>query len=221
MMKGAGSLSTAELLAILLRAGTGGVNVIDVARGMLADADGSLVALSERSVDKFCNTLGVGPAKGVTLAACFELARRMQMEKEGGSPVYVRNASDAFRAVRGLFGAIGDHEECWCVFVRRNNRVISSLRISEGGETFTELNIKKIVRFALDCGATAVVLSHNHPSGNPRPSSADIMRTEQLRKALETFDLSLLDHIVIAEGCFYSFCEEEVIPAELNIFAHK
>ena len=207
MSQGPAHLSDAELLAILMHTGTPRHNVIDMARALMREADFSLTTLSEMSLERMCSVDGIGIAKAATISSAVELGRRLAVQLSLDRKKQICCSADAAAILTGLF-TTDVREECWCLFVKRNRRLLGSLRISEGGETLTEINIRKIVRKALDLGASAVILSHNHPSGNPRPSTADIKQTEKLRKALQTFELSLMDHIILSENGWYSFSDE-------------
>ena len=206
LKSGAQNLSGAQLLAILLRTGSRSKNVLDVARDLLYSAEGSLNILSEKSLEKMCEVKGIGMDKAVTVAAAFELGRRLNCERDDGK-VMITCASKAIRVLRPLFSSM-ETEELWCLFLKRSRRIISSERISSGGETLTEVNIKKIVRRSLDLKASAVILSHNHPSGNPKPSEADLKMTRKVKQALETFEIMLMDHIIVTEDDYFSFNDE-------------
>ena len=206
LKSGAQNLSDAQLLAILLRTGNRSRNVLDVARDLLYSAEGSLNILSEMSLEKMCEVKGIGMDKAVTVAAAFELGRRLNFERDDGK-VMITCASKAIRVLRPLFSSM-ETEELWCLFLKRSRRIISSERISSGGETLTEVNIKKIVRRSLDLKASAVILSHNHPSGNPKPSEADLKMTRKVKQALETFEIMLMDHIIVTEDDYFSFNDE-------------
>lgn len=205
--RGASSLDTSELLAVLLRTGCRGLNAVDVARLLLRQADNSLLTLERCSLQAMCRVKGVGMDKAVTVAAAMELGKRLALGRllpQGGS---VGCPEDAEAVLRPLFAG-EDKEECWCLFLKRSRHVIGSLKVSEGGQTMTEINIKKIVQKALDLGASYVLLSHNHPSGDPSPSAADLQVTQQLKTALEVFEVGLMDHIILSEDRYYSFSED-------------
>lgn len=207
MSCGAESLSTVELVAVLLRTGMKGANVLDVARMLLRQAGDSLICLGQFSPQRMCAVGGIGPDKAATVAAAMELARRAACENDGeGSPV-INTPDQAYELFRSRF-TTQEREQCWCLLLKRSRRVIDCVRISEGGKSMTEIDIAAVVRRALDTGACSVILSHNHPTGNPQPSAADIKLTEKLRRALSTFELSLMDHIIIGENGYYSFSEE-------------
>lgn len=200
---GPAALSTAELLAILLRTGTREKNVVDVSRELLSSADNSLARLGTMSVEAMEKIDGIGKGKALLLGAAFELGRRLANERDK-APDIINNAEDAVGLLRRSVTTLA-REECWCLFLKRSRAVIGSMRISEGGESMTEIDIKRIVARALDLKASAVILSHNHPSADPRPSVADIKLTKQLKQALQMFEIALVDHIIITERKCYSF----------------
>lgn len=207
--KGAAALSNAELLAILLRTGTGKRNVLEVAREILREADGRLTEVAGMSVERLCHVDGIGPGKAVTVAAAFELGRRVAAEDgvqklpQMDSPrrVYM-NMLPQLRDIR--------HEECWVLFLNHANRLIGKEMISKGGMDSTSVDKRVILRRALDRKASGIILVHNHPSGSPYPSVEDIRQTRELGKALASCDLHLVDHVIVAGHSYYSFSDETV-----------
>jgi len=103
-----------------------------------------------------------------------------------------------------------DHEECWILYLNRSNIVIIKEKLTSGGLSSTSIDTNMIMRKALEKRADGLIMTHNHPSGNPHPGQADIKETERLKKASNTFGISLLDHLIIANGCFYSFADEQI-----------
>lgn len=207
MEYGARALSDAELLAIVLRTGTSRMNILEISRALLARAGGSLHSLTRMSLETMCTTEGIGSSKAMQISAIAELARRMEEESVRQQCSIINSPHDAYRNLVPLFTS-DSVEECWCLFLKRNRSVIGSMMVSRGGETMTQISVKSIVKRALECGAAAVILSHNHPSGEADPSTADIQLTEKLNNAMEAFDLCLMDHIVIADSGYYSFSRE-------------
>ena len=209
MRSGAVNLSNAELLAILLRTGTGKRNVLEVAREILREADGRLTEVAGMSVERLCHVDGIGPGKAVAVAAAFELGRRVAAEDgvrklpQMDSPrrVYM-NMLPQLRDIR--------HEECWVLFLNHANRLIGQEMISKGGMDSTSVDKRVILRRALDRKASGIILVHNHPSGSPYPSVEDIRQTRELGKALASCDLHLVDHVIVAGHSYYSFSDETV-----------
>ena len=202
LSKGKDSLSNAELLAILLRTGTGGQNAVETARSLLQLAGGSLSELSGLSVERMCGIAGIGSGKAATIAAALELGRRAGAEKSGIRKVSVTDAGMVWRMMRTQMKEMR-HEECWVIYLNRANYVMARERFSIGGLESTVVDVKMIVRTALEKLASGIILVHNHPSGNPLPGSADIRVTERLKKALDTFDISLVDHVIVCDDRYY------------------
>ena len=208
--KGPSSLSNAELLAIMIRTGTGKMNVVDVARTLLHTAEGRLNAIADMPVEKLCSISGIGRSKAVTIAAAFELGRRSAAEKIVQDRVPVTSPKDVFRMMLPFMRGL-DHEECWAVFLNRANYVLGKDRMSVGGLDSTTMDVKAVLRRALDRKASGVILVHNHPSGSALPGQADIRQTALLKKALQTCEIQLVDHVVIAEDNWYSFADEKLV----------
>jgi len=208
--KGPSSLSNAELLAIMIRTGTGKMNVVDVARTLLHTAEGRLNAIADMPVEKLCSISGIGQSKAVTIAAAFELGRRSAAEKIVQDRVPVTSPKDVFRMMLPFMRGL-DHEECWAVFLNRANYVLGKDRMSVGGLDSTTMDVKAVLRRALDRKASGVILVHNHPSGSALPGQADIRQTALLKKALQTCEIQLVDHVVITEDSWYSFADEQLV----------
>ncbi|MBR1407103.1 MAG: DNA repair protein RadC [Bacteroidales bacterium] len=207
--KGPASLSLAELLAILMRTGTGKQNVVEVAQELLHAGEGSLAALSAMDPAAMQKISGIGQGKAVTIAAAFELGRRLMEERSRFDGISITHAAMLYqRMIPRLKGL--DHEECWAVYLNRANFVTGQERLSSGSNVTTSFPRDTLLRHALDKPCTSVALVHNHPSGSPRPSKADILETARVREALSSLGISLLDHIIVCDDKFYSFADERV-----------
>ena len=207
--KGTDALSNAELLAILLRTGTGGMNVVETARELLAGCGNRINEVAGMSTERLCQVKGIGPGKAVSIAAAFELGRRCAAEAAREQHTSISSPKDAVRLLLPHLRDL-DHEECWVLFLNRANYLINKERITIGSGDATLIDIRTIIRRAIEKKATGIILSHNHPSGNAMPGKADIEETARLKKALGTCDISLIDHIVIASKSYYSFSDEEL-----------
>ena len=206
LARGPEALSSAELLAILLRTGTRGNNAVDIGRQLLVHCDGKISALWSKSVEEIVRFPGIGKAKAVTIAAAMELGRRAFAEKADygetiSAPIQVYEA--LLPRLKGL-----DHEQCFLVLLNKNCRLIAMERVTSGGGDSTVIDTRQIVKRALDTQASAIIIAHNHPGGSCRPSKADIDETRKLQMATKAFNISLLDHIVIADEGFFSFTED-------------
>lgn len=205
-VSGAASLSDSELLAILINSGTREKSAIDVAREILAKAGNSLNTLAGMSREKLCSVPGIGEAKAARLMASFELSVRIQSEMP-----QPRASITASNSVSRIFSPLLrnlDHEECWVLFLNRANRIIAKERVSIGGVSGAVMDSRIIIRKAVEKLASAIILVHNHPSGNPLPSEIDRKQTRILRDAAGLLGISLLDHIIIAGNRYYSFSDE-------------
>ena len=215
LTEGAVALRDEELLSILLASGTKGRPVRVLSKEVLALGNGSLDALGRLPPEAFSLVQGVGMAKAVTLAAAMELGRRRQRERVAGqapsaAPDLVRSSRDVFHQFRERLADLG-HEEFWMLALRRSNEVMTELMISRGGLTGTVADPKIIFGKALALRAAAIVVVHNHPSGNPRPSAADRRLTANLKEAGEFLDLPLLDHVIVAREQYFSFADDGLL----------
>ncbi|MCQ2184613.1 MAG: DNA repair protein RadC [Bacteroidales bacterium] len=207
---GPSSLGDSDLLAILLRTGTGGKNVVEVASELLNLFGGSLPAMGAASVDVLRSVPGIGRDKACTIAAAFELGRRAEIAaaQSGGKGHVLADPETVYRIVRPRLRGL-DHEQMWIVYLGRKLNFISMEMLSKGGLSSTVIDPRTIISRALEKKASGIIMVHNHPSGSPYPGTADIEQTARLKKALEPFDIKLLDHLVVADGAYYSFSEEK------------
>ena len=206
LTKGKSSLSKAELIAIILRSGTRQESAIDLARKILDTVDSDLIELGKLNPDVLQKINGIGPTKAVTIAAALELGRRRQ-EAEIVKKQQINSSKDIFQ----VFGPrIGDlaHEEFWVMTVNRNNRILGTRMISSGGITGTIADVRVILRYCLEMNATGFILSHNHPSGNLKPSEQDLKLTHSIKQAAGWMDMELLDHVIVTETAYFSFSDE-------------
>lgn len=207
---GAGALSDAELIAILIRTGYGGKGMksaVDLARELISHAGNSLAGLSKMSLESMGQVRGMGKVKAVTVKAALELGRRFVME--GNSHIKDHPITDSGKAFDLLYPILKDldHEECWVIYLNRGNRVISIERASSGGTSATIVDRKAILKSAVEKLASGLILAHNHPSGNRFPGDCDIKETKALRDAAKIMDITLVDHIIIAGEDYYSFSD--------------
>lgn len=212
MLHGPSALRDEELLSILLASGGRGRPVAMLSAELLALGKGSLDDLGRLPPEAYTTVSGVGMAKAVTIAAAMELGRRrhrerMSLPKPGSNGDAIRTSKDVFLRFRERLADLG-HEEFWVLALRRSNDVLTELMISRGGLSGTVADPKIIFGKALALRAAALVLIHNHPSGNPRPSAADRRLTENLKRAGELLDLPVLDHVIVAQEQYFSFADD-------------
>lgn len=205
MLRGAKELTNAELLAILIGTGNTKETAVALTQKVLASCRNSLSELGKLSVEELCSFNGIGSAKAVAILAACELGRRRKEEKPV-KRIVIRNSADVYDY---FYPILADQsvEECHVLFVNQASKVLDSIRISVGGLAETTVDIRCVLREAFLRRATAMALCHNHPSGNIQPSRADDMLTEKLKKACLAVNVPLVDHIIFADGSYYSYAD--------------
>lgn len=205
-LKGHVALSDAELLAILIGSGNQNETALDISRKILSGSDHHLRVLSRKSVSNLLKFNGIGKAKAILIVAALELGRRSNNSKVP-EPIKLGSSNSVFQMMQPLLGHL-DHEEFWLLMLNNANRLKQKWCLSKGGITATLVDVRLIFKKALEIGATAMILCHNHPSGNLRPSQSDIVLTKKVIKAGGILDINVLDHVIITEQSYYSFADQ-------------
>lgn len=206
LLKGLSALSDAELLAIMIGSGTVGESAVALAQRILSSVDNNLHDLGKRSVQELQRFKGIGEAKAITIAAALELGRRRQLSDLRQRP-RIGSSRDAYQAIASRISDL-HHEEFWLLLLNRANEVFARERLSIGGTSGTVVDLKMVLKTALDARAAAFIAIHNHPSGNLEPSRADVELTEKLKQSGRILDLPMLDHLIVSERGYYSFADE-------------
>lgn len=209
MQKGAEALSDAELLAILIGSGNTEESAVALMQRVLAACNNDLSQLGKWEVRDFSRFKGFGPAKSITVMAALELGKRRKLQ-ERSERTTIRSSADIYELFHPLLCDLPT-EEFWVLLLNQAAKVIDKVRISRGGIDQTTADVRTILREALLQRAVQIVLIHNHPSGNPSPSHADRSLTELVRKAAQTMNIRLTDHIIVTDGKYYSFNDEGII----------
>ncbi|NQV52274.1 MAG: DNA repair protein RadC [Flavobacteriales bacterium] len=209
MYKGRSALTDAELIAILIGSGSRNESAVEVAKRILASVENDIHRLSRMSLKDLQTFKGIGEAKAISVIAALELGRRRK-EKSTEPRPRITSSADAFDLLYPVLTDL-DHEEFYIVLLDRANHVIDTVRISQGGVAGTVADAKLIFRSALERLASGIILAHNHPSGNLNPSQADIQLTKNLKTSGKLLEISVLDHLIVAENSFYSFADEGLI----------
>ncbi len=209
MEKGAQALSDAELIAILVVSGTKEESALDISRNILLKCDNNLREFSRMSFERLTEIKGLGPTKATTLLAVFELFKRFMLTSGKELPK-IQSSEYAAKIISPILRDLG-HEECWVLYLNRANKLICKERLSIGGVSSTVVDVKIIVRNALEKLASSLILVHNHPSGNASPGENDKIQTKILKDAAALFDISLLDHLIIAGDSYFSFADDGMI----------
>ena len=207
--QGASHLSDSELVAILLNNGTRDKSAIDLGKEVLQLGKNNLNELGKLTVRDLIRIKGIGEAKAITIAAALELGRRRQASSHLQKPI-VSTSRDLANYLQSLFQ---DHNrEIFAVaFLNQSNRINHIETVSEGGITGTIADPRIILKKALEENAVSIVLCHNHPSGSLKPSRQDEEITKKIKEAAKSFDIKVLDHIIVSDAGYFSFADEGIL----------
>lgn len=207
--KGKQALSDAELVAILIGSGSTNESAVALCQRIMASVNNQLSELGKMTVQDLMKFRGIGEAKAITIIAALELGRRRRgegaLEKSK-----ITSSSSVFELLNPIIGEL-PHEEFWIVYLNNSNKVIQTGQVSKGGITGTMVDVRLVMKTAIQLGATALILAHNHPSGSLKPSAADQEITKKLRTAGENLDIKILDHLIITDSSYYSFADEGIL----------
>lgn len=209
LLKGRSALSDAELLAIIIGSGTQNLSAVDLAKEMLHPFNGDLLRFSRTTTGELMKIKGIGQAKAVSIVACLELGRRRGNSIKQNR-LKITSSTQVFNYIYPFLSDL-QHEEFFAIYLNNSNEVIQHKQISIGSMTGTLADGKIIFRNALDLHATGIILSHNHPSGNKKPSQKDIQLTKQLIEFGKCVDLSILDHLIFTDNGYFSFADEGIL----------
>ena len=207
--KGKAVLSDAELVAILIGSGSRNESAVDLCKRILASVDHNLNALGKLSIKQLMEFKGIGEAKAITIAAAMELGRRRRLE-DVVQLDKITSSRSVFDIMQPILGEL-PHEEFWILYLNNSNKVIQKNQLSKGGITGTLVDVRLVLKTALEVGSTALILCHNHPSGTLKPSEADKNLTHKLKLAAESLDIKVLDHLIITEKAYFSFADENIL----------
>ncbi len=199
-------MSNAELLAILIGSGNTDESAVELMKRILNSCNNSLNTLGKMSIRELMTFKGIGEAKAITILAACELGKRRQREQPEQRP----ELSTATRMYNYLHPRMQDLdvEEAWVLLMNQNFKLIKSLRLSHGGITETAVDVRLIIKEAVLCNATILALAHNHPSGSICPSREDNRLTQSVKQACDVMRIHFADHIIVADGCYYSYHEQ-------------
>ncbi|MGZ9735300.1 RadC family protein [Flavobacterium sp. GNP002] len=208
MLKGKSVLSDAELIAILIGSGSRNESAVDLSKRILASVDNNLNALGKLSLSQLIQFKGIGEAKAISIIAALELGRRRRAE-DAVELKKVTSSKIIFEIMQPIIGEL-PHEEFWIIYLNNSNKVIAKSQLSKGGITGTLVDVRIVFKSALEMGATALILCHNHPSGTLIPSDADKQITRKLKLAGDSLEIKVLDHLIVTETSYFSFSDEGI-----------
>jgi len=209
LLKGKAALSDAELIAILIGSGTVSMSAVELSKNILASTDNNLNSLAKLSIKDLEKFKGIGEAKAISIIAALELGKRRK-ESEPTVKNKISCSKDIFDIMQPHLIDI-PHEEFWIILLNRANHVIKKNQISSGGIAGTVVDVRLIFKIALENLSNSMILIHNHPSGNLKPSQADIDLTKKLKSAGIMMDIPVLDHLIITEKEYFSFADEGIL----------
>lgn len=209
LVKSKAALTDAELVAILIGSGNREESAVALSQRILASATNNLDTLGKLSVKELIQFKGIGEAKAISIVAAMELGRR----RKESSPALLKiitSSQSVFHIMQPLLGDLA-HEEFWVLYLNNSNKVLRKLQLSKGGITGTLVDVRLAFKSALEIGAVAIILVHNHPSGTLKPSAADKNLTQKMKTAGQSLDIKVLDHIIITEDSYFSFADEGLL----------
>lgn len=209
LYKGKSILSDAELLAILIGSGSRNESAVDLSKRILQQNNNQLHQLQKQTIQQLMQFRGIGEAKAVSIVAALELAKRLQLS-ETKELTKIGSSANVCSLMQPVIGDL-PHEEFWVLLLNNSNKVIYKLQLSKGGLTQTVVDIRLIFKTALEHLATALIIVHNHPSGQLIPSVADKDITQKIKLAGNSLDIRLLDHLIVTRSDYFSFADEGIL----------
>lgn len=210
LLKGVSALSDAELLAILIGSGNKKETAVELSQRILHSINNNLNSLGKLEINSLIkNFNGIGEAKAITIAAALELGKRRKIS-EPEKQTQILSSRDVYELFHPILGDL-NHEEAWSLLMNKSNKVIKKIQVSKGGITGTTIDIRLIIKEAIENFATNIILVHNHPSGNNAPSENDNNVTRKLKEASNLLEIHLMDHIIVCDKSYYSYKDQNTI----------
>ncbi|MEN8118466.1 MAG: DNA repair protein RadC [Bacteroidota bacterium] len=209
LSKGARSLTDAELIAILIGSGNTEETAVELSRRILTAVNNNLNDLGRKNIDFLIKFNGIGEAKAVSIIAALELGKRRK-EAEVFDKMKITGSKDAADFFQPVLNDL-NHEEFWVMLLNRGNKIIDTFMVSQGGISGTVIDVRLILKIALEKMASSIILCHNHPSGNLQASDADLKITRKIKDAAEIMDISVLDHLIIGQNSYLSLADEGLL----------
>ena len=209
LLKGKNSLSDAELLAIIMGSGNREDSAVELGRKILDSVQNNWHNLSLLQISDLMKFKGIGEAKAISIATALEIGRR-KASQEVPEKIQISSSSDLFKVLHPFLGDL-QTEEFWAVFLNQSNRIVGKSRLSAGGINQSVVDVRILFKTALENLATGVVIAHNHPSGNLKPSQEDLKITKQISEAGKILNIQMLDHLIITQNSYLSFADENLL----------
>lgn len=209
LLKGKNALSDAELLAIIMGSGNREDSAVDLARKILDSVGNNWHNLSLLQISDLTKFKGVGGAKAISIATALEIGRR-RASQEVPEKIQITNSADTYKVLQPHLGDLPT-EEFWVVFLNQSNRVLGKSKLSSGGINQSVVDVRILFKKVLEHFATGIIIAHNHPSGNLKPSQEDLKITKQIGEGGKILNIQLIDHLIIAQNSYLSFADENLL----------
>lgn len=209
LSKGISALTDAELIAILIGSGSKNESAVDLGKKILGSVSHNLNELGKLSIHDLMKMKGIGQAKAITILAALELGRRRKAS-EIIKKKKISQSRDVLEYFQPLLADL-HYEEFWVLLLNRSNRVVNKIKISQGGISGTVIDVRLILKKAIENETSSIILCHNHPSGNLEPSESDKKITLKLQKAGQLMDIQVIDHVIISDNNYFSFADEGLL----------
>lgn len=209
VLKGRNALSDAELLAIIMGSGNREHSAVELSRKILDSVGNNWHNLSLLQISDLMKFKGIGEAKAISICAALEIGRR-RAAQEVPEKVQISSSSDLFKVLHPYLGDL-QTEQFWAIFLNQNNRILGKVQLSSGGINQSVVDVRILFKNALEHFATGIVVAHNHPSGNLKPSQEDLKITKQITEAGKLLNIQLLDHVIISQNSYFSFADESLL----------
>ncbi|MCH7657127.1 MAG: DNA repair protein RadC [Bacteroidetes bacterium] len=209
LSKGISALTDAELIAILIGSGSRNESAVDLGKKILGSVSHNLNELGKLSIHDLMKMKGIGQAKAITILAALELGRRRKAS-EIIKKKKISQSRDVLEYFQPLLADL-HYEEFWVLLLNRSNRVVNKIKISQGGISGTVIDVRLILKKAIENETSSIILCHNHPSGNLEPSESDKKITLKLQKAGQLMDIQVIDHVIISDNNYFSFADEGLL----------
>ncbi|WP_294238513.1 DNA repair protein RadC [Chryseobacterium endophyticum] len=209
LLKGINSLSDAELLAIIIGSGNKDETAVELSQSILASAGNNWHQLSLLSIRDIMKFKGIGKVKAISIATALEIGRRRARQEISDLKI-ISNSNDAYLIFKNQMSDLRT-EEFWAVFLNQRNKIIHITKLTEGGITQSIVDVRILFKTALDHFSTGIIVAHNHPSGNLKPSKEDIDITHKIKEAGKVLNIQLLDHLIITQDSYFSFSDDGLL----------
>ncbi|MDN3606977.1 RadC family protein [Kaistella yonginensis] len=209
LLKGKNSLSDAELLAIIMGSGNREDSAVELGRKILSSVGNNWHNLSLLQISDLMKFKGIGEAKAISIATALEIGRR-RAAQEVPEKIQITTSLESYKVLLPYLSDL-QTEEFWTVYLNQNNRILGKSKLSSGGINQSVVDLRILFKNALEHLATGIIIAHNHPSGNLKPSSEDLKITKQIAEAGKILNIQLLDHLIITQNSYLSFADENLL----------